>query len=253
MNPKSCTICSLAPPNPPQARPISAPFTPDTNKDLSTCFIEFANKIYQIYWKKPSTQYPNLSNFPSLQEGTTSNPVLLSPPIAELFATSTLLNHGVDGCIRCSHSDTELLPIVKIALPRQISRARVQYEIEMLKEMKRYSIPVPAFDSTPLVDAEGDVFGYRMEKLFSLDFKNLGSVAKELREIVDRLHECGFSHGDLNPSNVMRDGSGRLVLIDPSFSGRLGEDIPSHVPEWQYEGGVFSTTTDEKYLKQFFS
>lgn len=252
MNPKSCTICSPASPNPPQALPISAPFVSDTNKDLSTCFIEFANKIYQIYWKEPSTQYPNLSNFPSLQEGTTYKPILLTPPIAELFASSTLLNYGVDGCIRCTH-DTEQLPIVKIALPRQISRARVQYEISMLKEMKRCGIPLPEFDSTPLMDAEGDIFGYRMEKLFPLDFKALGSVAKELREIVDRLHECGFSHGDLNPSNVMRDGRGRLVLIDLSFSGKIGEDIPGHVPEWQYEGGVFSTTTDEKYLEKFFS
>lgn len=248
---KSCNICSLASTNPPQALPISAPFTPDNNENLSTCFIEFAHKIYQIYWKEPSTQYPHLTNFPSLQKGTTSKPVLLSPPIAELFASSTLLNHGVDGCIRCTH-DTELLPIVKIALPRQISRARVQYEIEMLQEMKRCGIPVPAFDAVPLVDLEGGIFGYRMEKLFSLDFKNLGSVAKELREIVDRLHECGFSHGDLNPSNVMRDGSGRLVLIDPSFSGKIGEVVPRHVPSWQYEGGVFSTATDEKYLERFF-
>lgn len=195
--------------------------------------------------------YPDLAHFPSLQG--TCKLVPLSAPIAELFASSTLLNHGVDGCIRYTHSSTEQLPIVKIALPRQISRARVQYEIEMLKEMKRCGIPVPAFDAMPLVDLEGSIYGYRMEKLFSLDFKNLGSVAKELREIVGRLHECGFSHGDLNPSNVMRDGSGRLVLIDPSFSGKIGEVVPSHVPWWQYEGSVFSTTTDEKYLKQFFS
>lgn len=194
--------------------------------------------------------YPDLAHFPSLQG--TCKLVPLSAPIAELFASSTLLNHGVDGCIRCTHN-TEQLPIVKIALPRQISRARVQYEIAMLQELKRCGIPVPAFDPVPLVDLEGSVYGYRMEKLFSLDFKNLGSVKEELREIVDRLHECGFSHGDLNPSNVMRDGRGRLVLIDPSFSGKIGEVTPSHVPSWQYEGGVFSTTTDEKYLKQFFS
>lgn len=196
--------------------------------------------------------YPDLAHFPSLQEGTTYEPVPLSPPLADLFASSTLLNYGVDGCIRCTHSDTELLPIVKIALPRQISRARIQYEIAMLQELKRYSIPLPEFDSTPLVDAEGDIFGYRMEKLFSLDFKALGAVAKELREIVERLHESGFSHGDLNPSNVMRDGRGRLVLIDTSFSGRIGEVVPGHVPEWQYEGGVFSTATDEEYLEKFF-
>lgn len=195
--------------------------------------------------------YPDLANFPSLQEGTTYEPVLLSPPLADLFASSTLLNYGVDGCILCSH-DTELLPIVKIALPRQISRTRLRYEIAMLQELKRHSIPLPEFDAVPLVDAEGSIFGYRMEKLFSLDFKALGSVKDELREIVSRLHESGFSHGDLNPSNVMRDGRGGLVLIDTSFSGRIGEVVPGHVPEWQYEGGVFSTSTDEKYLEKFF-
>lgn len=250
MDTKSCNICSLASNSPPQAQPISAPFF-ECDEDLSTCFVDFAGKIYQIYWKDSMQyMYPDLAHFPSLQG--TCKLVPLSPPIAELFASSTLLNHGVDGCIRCTHSDTELLPIVKIALPRQISRARVQYEIAMLQELKRYSIPVPAFDPMPLVDAEGSVFGYRMEKLFSLDFKNLGSVAEELREIVERLHECGFSHGDLNPSNVMRDGRGRVVLIDTSFSGKIGEVVPRHVPSWQYEGGVFSTTTDENYLKQFF-
>lgn len=196
--------------------------------------------------------YPDLANFPSLQEGTTYEPVPLSPPLADLFASSTLLNYGVDGCIRCTHSDTELLPIVKIALPRQISRSRIQHEIAMLQELKRCGIPLPAFDSTPLVDAEGGIFGYRMEKLFSLDFKALGAVKEELKEIVERLHKCGFSHGDLNPSNVMRDGRGRLVLIDTSFSGRIGEVVPGHVPEWQYEGGVFSTATDEEYLEKFF-
>lgn len=195
--------------------------------------------------------YPDLAHFPSLKEGTTYKPVPLSPPLANLFASSTLLNYGVDGCILCSH-DTELLPIVKIALPRQISRARIQYEIAMLQELKRCGIPLPAFDPTPLVDAEGDIFGYRMEKLFSLDFKALGAVKEELKEIVERLHASGFSHGDLNPSNVMRDGRGRLVLIDTSFSGRIGEVVPGHVPEWQYEGGVFSTATDEEYLEKFF-
>lgn len=253
MNPKSYTICSLALNNPLQALLILAPFTLDTNEDLSTCFIEFANKIYQIYQKEPSIQYLNLSNFPSLQEGTTSKPILLSPLIAELFASSTLLNYGVDGCIRYIHSNTELLPIVKIVLPRQISRARIQYEIEILKEIKRYRIPIPAFDPILLVDTEGDVFGYRIEKLFSLDFKNLGAIAKELREIVDRLYKCSFSYRDLNPSNIIRDRRGRLVLIDPSFSRKIREDIPSYVPSQQYKGSMFSTTTNDKYLKQFFS
>ena len=83
----------------------------------------------------------------------------------------------------------------------------------MLKQMKRYSLPIPSFSNEALIDDEG-VFGYRMELLSPSDFSDFSAVSDILKAIVNRVHECGLSHGDLNPSNpsnpsnVMRNSSG---------------------------------------------
>ncbi|KAI7282545.1 hypothetical protein KC345_g3414 [Hortaea werneckii] len=122
----------------------------------------------------------------------------------------------------------------------------------MLKKMRRHSLPVPIFDDNPMIDNEG-IFGYRMEQLFSIDFSNTQAISDDLKTLVNQVHDSGFSHGDLHPSNVMRNGNGSLVLIDPSRGGPLGQEVPHYIPSYQYEGTVFSTTTDEEYLKRYFS
>lgn len=202
--------------------------------------------MHEIQWTN-TAQYPNLSSFPEFDG--TSNKVTLSDAMAKAFAASTLINYGTDGCIRCSH--VEPLPIIKLAHPNRLSRLRIRHEFEMLKEMKRCSLPVPTFGTEPLIDGDG-IFGYRMERLLPIKFSNLKAVSQDVRAVVNRLHDCGFSHGDLNPSNVMQNGNGNLVLIDPSLSGPLGEHIPDHIPWLQYESTLFCTTTDEKYLKMYF-
>ena len=121
----------------------------------------------------------------------------------------------------------------------------------MVKEMARHALPVPSVGDEPLIDDEG-MFGYRMELLFPIDFSDLNAISRPLRNIVSRLHNCRFSHGDLNPSNIMRNGQGGLVLIDPSLSGQLGQQVPDFIPQSQYESTVFDTTTDENYLDKFF-
>lgn len=170
--------------------------------------------------------------------------------MAKAYAESVYVNYGTDGCVRCSH--LEPLPIIKLAHPNKISRLRIQHEFDMLKEMRRHSLPVPIFDDNPMLDDEG-VFGYRMEQLFPIDFSNTQAISDDLKTLVNQVHESGFSHGDLNPSNVMRNSNGSLVLIDPSRGGPLGQGVPHYIPSYQYEGTVFSTTTDEKYLKKYFS
>jgi hypothetical protein len=192
-------------------------------------------------------QYPSLSIFPRID--VTVHSVALSDAMAKVLAASVLLNHCTDGCIRCSH--LEPLPIIKISHPNKTSRLRIQHEFKMLKEMKRYSLPVPSFGNEPLIDDEG-IFGYRMELLSPIDFSGLGAVSDDLKAIIDRVHDCEFSHGDLNPSN-MRNGSRSLVIIDPSFSGPLGQQIPDYIQSPQHESSVFSTTADEGYMKRFFS
>lgn len=192
-------------------------------------------------------QYPSLAAFPRINGSV--RPIVLSDTMANALAASALLNYGTDGHVRCSHVGP--LPIIKMCHPNKTSRLRIQHEFEMLKEMGHRALSVPLFGNEPMVDDEG-IFGYRMELLTPIDFSALGAVSNDLKAIVDRMHDCGLSHGDLNPSNIMRTSSGSLVMIDPSSSGLLGEEIPDYIMSQQYESGVFCTTADEKYLKMFF-
>ncbi|RMY82612.1 hypothetical protein D0861_07813 [Hortaea werneckii] len=211
------------------------------------CYVDFRNRICEVNWTN-TAQYPGLSSFPKV-DGTVHN-VPLSDEVAKAFAGSDLLNYGTDGCVRCSH--LEPLPIIKLAHPNKLARLRIQHEFHMLKEMRRHSLPIPIFDDNPIIDNDG-IFGYRMEQLFPIDFSNTQAVSDDLKTIVNQIHDSGFSHGDLNPSNVMRNSTGSLVLIDPSRGGPLGQEVPHFIPSYQYEGTVFSTTTDEEYLKRYFS
>ena len=242
---KACHSCVLTLDAPSQAQPISPPVNA-AGKSQYSYYVDFQSRIYQIYWTN-TLQHPNLSRFPTIDG--TAHLVMLSDKMAKVWAASKLLNYGTDGCIRCLH--LEPLPIIKIAHPNRLSRLRVQHEFEMLKEMKHCSLPIPSFGHEPLIDDEG-IFGYRMELLFPIDFSDVSAVSEDLKAIVSRVHDCGFSHGDLNPSNVMRNSSGSLVLIDPSFSGPNGRLVPDHIPSSQYKGTTFCTTTDEEYLKMFF-
>ncbi|GAB1735531.1 hypothetical protein NU219Hw_g4109t1 [Hortaea werneckii] len=240
-----CHYCGLTVNAPSSANPISPP--DGVAGEPYYCYVDFQRRIYEVSWTNKA-QYPDLSSFPEV-EGTVHT-VPLSDEVTKAFAESVLLNYGTDGCVRCSH--LEPLPIIKLAHPNNLSRLRIQHEFEMLKEMRRHSLPVPIFDDNPMIDKEG-IFGYRMEQLFPIDLSNTQAISDDLKTIVSQLHSSGFSHGDLNPSNVMRNGNGSLVLIDPSRGGPLGQVVPHYVPSYQYEGTIFSTTTDEKYLKMYFS
>lgn len=230
---------------PAPAQPISPPVEAADDLYYSSRYVDFEPRVYQIYWTD-TPHYPNLSNFPVI-DGTIRS-VTLSERMAMAVAPSALINYGTDGCVRCSHLDP--LPIVKISHPNNKSRLRIQHEYKILKEMKSRSLSVPSFAKEPLIDEEG-IFGYRMELLFPIDLYDLEAVSEELGAIIDRVHGCGLPHGDLNPSNIMRNASGDIVLIDPSFAGPLGQEIPDDI-SLQHEGNVFCTTTDEKHMAMFF-
>ncbi|KAI7321540.1 hypothetical protein KC326_g2145 [Hortaea werneckii] len=240
-----CNRCELAVNALSSAKPISPP--DGVAGESYYCYVDFQNRIYEVNWTNEA-QYPNLSSFPEV-DGTVHT-VPLSDELTKAYAASVLLNYGTDGCVRCSH--LEPLPIIKLAHPNDLSRLRIQHEFEMLKEMRRHSLPVPIFDDNPMIDNAG-IFGYRMERLLPIDFSNTQAISDDLKTILKQVHDSGFSHGDLNPSNIMRNDNGSLVLIDPSRGGPLGQQVPHYIPSYQYDGTVFSTTTDEKYLKMYFS
>ena len=47
----------------------------------------------------------------------------------------------------------------------------------------------------------------------------------DIESAVDHLHRLGFAHNDINPRNIMQDGSGSMVLIDLGSCTRLGERL----------------------------
>lgn len=48
-------------------------------------------------------------------------------------------------------------------------------------------------------------------------------VARDLAKVIGRLHERGWVHGDITPSNVIVDDAGELMLIDLGLARRIGE------------------------------
>lgn len=178
------------------------------------------------------------------------NAVSVSCAMAETWAESTLVDYGADACIRCTHADD--LPMIKIALPDKTARLRLRYEFDITRQLADGSLPVAKVGTDPLIDGDG-MYGYRLEALRKITACELNRYSEKTRAAISYFHTEGFSHGDLSPSNVMRNYKDDVVLIDCGFSGLIGTEIPDHIPQWVYEGNVFQPKADEIKLLKFFS
>jgi tRNA A-37 threonylcarbamoyl transferase component Bud32 len=143
---------------------------------------------------------------------------------------------------------------VKVAHPdNEIARTRVQHEHEMILKMAKASIPVPAVSDDLLHDGQGHVYGYRMEVLYPIDFSQLLAIQPEVSAIVEHMHDQGYSHGDLSPSNLMRNEKAELVIIDPGYAGLLGTEIAAFIPRRQYNNlDVFDKSIDHLSIERWF-
>ena len=228
------------------ATPISAT-EPGENEFEFWRYVDFQGNLYRISWKGNS-DCPDLSNFPYV-ENCEMKVLQLSAEMTQTWRESTLLDHGVDSCIR--EDSGHELPILKIAHPSTIARARVDYEFRKLKELSKFSLPIPKFDHSALVDEHG-IYGYRMERLYKLDFEKIDIYHLEVRRILCKMHKDGYSYGDLHPGNVMLNDRGNIVFIDFSNVGRFGDPVPSHIPSWIYKSSTFHSSADNERLVDYF-
>ncbi|KAF2188753.1 hypothetical protein K469DRAFT_659576 [Zopfia rhizophila CBS 207.26] len=227
------------------------PITPPQRsgqRGVYECYIEHNGKLYSLTWTG-DINYPNLAGFPALRAGKIS-PVEESPDTASLRRNSVLLDYGSHSCIR--RVDSHSYPIIKLAHANDLSMTLIQYEYEMLNRLATSGLPIPVFSDIPIFE-RGKLRGYRMKELYKLEHGELRLRSEEVRQAVNRFHEAGYSHGDLSLSNVMKDRQGCIVLIDVSCSGPIGEEIPSWIPIWAYDGATFNKESDMKQMENFLS
>jgi hypothetical protein len=228
-----------------QAQPITPPQRAQ-NHGSYTCIVDYDHKPYSITWSG-SPEYPDLMKFPNLEDVKVS-PKQQSLHITKLWSDSNLLDYGSHASIRIT--DDEAFPILKLAHPDKQSIGLIQYEFKMLNRLAMLDVPVVAVCSQPLLD-EGVICGYRMKMLFKLQLPDLRSRRDEVWDALCCLHSAGYCHGDISPSNIMKDGGGKITLVDFSFAGQLGSDAPLYIPSWVYANGVFDIETDTGAFERF--
>lgn len=230
---KSFNGYKLNPITPPQSGRV-----PGTHQ----CIVDSDHQPFSITWSG-SSQYPDLTSLPSLKD-IIILPVPQSSEIAAIWRESDLFDHGSHASIRISEHTR--YPILKLAHSVELSRKLIQYEFKILATLTKLGLPVVEFDPQPILDS-GVICGYRMKKLSRLEASELPSRAHDIKQALTQFHHAGFSHGDVSPSNIMTK-DGRIILIDPSFAGRLGSEVPTFFPGWVYTDGIFGVGSD---LKQF--
>lgn len=225
---------------------IISPPTPGPSQDEYWSYIDFQGDIYRLFWSG-SSRRPNLAGFPA---GCNFEQVKLSEEATRTYKHSALLAHGADSCIR---EDSNPLPIIKFAHPNPTARQRLKHEFEMLQCMSKIPLlPVPRVCPQPFIDSDG-IYGYRMERLYQLDFERLPQYYEAVREALQQVHNAGFALGDLHPGNAMLNEKDKLIFIDLAHAGKLGETIPLYVPAELYQLPVFHTEPDTQRLHMWFT
>lgn len=159
-----------------------------------------------------------------------------------------IIDYGSHASIRTTEYGR--FPILKLAHSDELSIKLIQHEFDVLAELAKLGLPVVEFDPQPILD-NGVTCGYRMKKLSKLELSELWSRSDDIKEVLGQFHSAGFSHGDFSPSNIMKDEVGHLILIDPSFAGRLGSAAPPFFPSWVYTNGIYSISSDLERLNRY--
>lgn len=226
-----------------EAKPITPPQSAGVRGSYQ-CIVDYSHEPFLVTWSG-SPEYPDLTKFPVLHNRIDVSSVHQSSAIAAIWRDSDVIDYGSYSSIRITKHDR--FPILKLAHSDELSIKLIQHEFNMLAKLTKLGLPVVEFDQQPILD-NGIVCGYKMEKLSKLESSELCSRYDDVKQTLNQFHSAGFSHGDFSPSNIMQNGHGRLILIDVSFTGRLGKAVPSFFPSWVYHDGVYSIGAD---LEQF--
>jgi len=105
-------------------------------------------------------------------------------------------------------------------LDRRLSRQRLTVESRVLGRLHLMGFPSPSLYDIDM--EEGWMLLSRIDGIPLCDALRNGSAGltavKSTGALIRRLHEVGFSHGDLTTHNILVDASGHLSLIDFGLS-----------------------------------
>ncbi|KAK5109380.1 hypothetical protein LTR62_007046 [Meristemomyces frigidus] len=166
------------------------------------CYVDSANRIWKTFWDGPSMRYPDLHK-------TILHPIDLSPEAAAAWSKTKLLALGANAVIRAYEEEKESAhPILKFAHPNSTARQLLQHEFEVMQTLSSLCLPgIAKTHPTPLVDEEG-IFGFRLQRLYPIPFTEIQNYTRDLQILLEGLHIRGYCHGDVGPSNVMRNSQG---------------------------------------------
>ncbi|EGX87745.1 Protein kinase-like domain [Cordyceps militaris CM01] len=176
-------------------------------------------------------------------------PLSLTPELDRIWKGSKHHDYGAHASIRTTNGNA--FPIIKLAHPDDdISIKLIEREFNVLTELKKLELPVVDFDEQPIT-CDGAIYGYRMKTLTKLEPGEMHTRWEDVKGVFSLLHHAGFCHGDFNPSNIMKADNDRLIIIDFSFSGRIGSPVPPFMPTWRFPTGEYCLDQDVAALKRY--
>jgi serine/threonine protein kinase len=90
-----------------------------------------------------------------------------------------------------------------------------------------------------------------MKKLSKLEPFKLRSQTDNIKHTLNWLYSTGFCYKDFSPSNIIKDESGCIILIDLSFAGWLGSAVPLFFPSWLYTNGIYSINSNLEAFSRY--
>lgn len=225
--------------------PFSPPFAVDKKAKRYGCYIDVDGRPHEASWTGDwavfdFTDTSHISNFEL-------SPLRLTAEMSNVWKCSKPLAFGSHASVR--FEETVPYPVIKIAHPTDKCRRLVEREFNIMRGLS-YLDAVARVGGEPLTDQDG-IFGFRLERLYRVEFEDLQQRIQEVRKLLESLHGAGYCHGDYSFSNIMQNQEGRLVLIDLAFAGPLGSQIPENFPKHLLPGGRYNTNIDQERMERW--